>query len=109
MLTNILMSIIVTVITNTYHPKQYCVTHYYSTYPPTVEGVWQDSEPMFYFEGNRERENLDKKIEEVREITTIQFSFMDKQYNIDHENKILSQKIYNKQVTETWTEDTNER
>lgn len=110
MMTNILAAIIVSVVTNTYAPKQY----YDNTYGCLVygctadHGSWVDQDPglgwSFIPPGARERENPDVRITEVREVRTLTFDLDGKTWRAELSNRLLSSTKRRRVVNEQWVD-----
>jgi hypothetical protein len=116
MITNLIATILITVITNAYAPKQYwhennfinCQAVYtldssqQQNFPanlsiPVISGFWSDDKPIIYQwyhgdSGPTERDNPDIRITEVRQIRTLVFEFEGKTYSIELSNVVMSTK-----------------
>jgi hypothetical protein len=109
MITNIAATILVTLVTNVYAPKQYKVTHYYATCPVTVVEEWVDNpggEGYYGFlQEPTTRDNPDVRITEVREIKTLSFEFDGKEWKAEVSNNIVSSKRGRRVVDEKWVDE----
>jgi hypothetical protein len=98
MLTNIAATILITMVTNTYAPKQYwheSNTLLLSNPPQSVSGEWKDEKPIWgqaFPELSITRDNPDVRITEVRRIKTLSFECDGRPFRIELENEIVSEK-----------------
>ena len=107
MITNLIATILITVVTNTYAPKQYWHQNNFincqaimapcsfGQYAQNDNGSWLDDKPIIYQwyhgdSGPAERDNPDICITEVRQIRALSFEFEGKMYSTELSNVILS-------------------
>lgn len=97
------------VVTNTVIPKQYWFSLSYSS-----EGrYWRDEKPAWITEGcplcvypsDFIRDNPDVRIEEIRKIKTLSFTFEGKEYNLPLSDELISSKKLRRTVKEEWVEE----
>jgi hypothetical protein len=103
MLTNIIASILVSVVTNTVVPTQYYVEEYLATYPLTVKGRWED-EKFYGLDWNKmgvkTRPNPNVKFVEVHQIRTLEFTIENEARKILLDDNIISKTKYERTVVE---------
>jgi hypothetical protein len=120
MITNIVGTIIVTVITNTYQPTQYDCSYWGASYPPAYVERWCD-EPVSKFGGGgwwngmeiadisrtKTRKNPDVKITEVIEIRTLRNEVDGIIITNELSRTVLSKQTFTRKVEtkEEWVED----
>lgn len=108
MITNIIASIIISVVTNTIPVTEYWHEPdvWLTTYPAKkAEGYWSESPSMAWgHEGTRI--SPDKQYIEIRRIRTLKFAVEGKQHAIELENTLLKKIERNRKVEtkETWEE-----
>jgi hypothetical protein len=103
MLTNIIASILVSVVTNTVVPTQYYAEEYLATYPLTVKGRWVD-EKFYGLDWNKmgvkTRPNPNVKFVEVHRIRTLEFTVENESKKVLLEDKIISKTKHERTVVE---------
>jgi hypothetical protein len=107
MITNLIATILITITTNTFAPKQYWHepnTMLLSNPPQMAPGYWDDSAPYIYSPNPwgrqpQERDNPDIRITEVRQIRTFSFEFEGKTYSHELSNVVLSTRKERKVIT----------
>lgn len=114
MLTNIIATIVVAVVTNTYAPKQYLDSSYGClVYGCTQDhSVWRDATDGITFCGtpvigleSRTRDNPDVRITEVREVKTLSFEIDGRTWSAEVSSIVISTSREKRVVTtsERWT------
>lgn len=109
MITNIIATIVVTIVTNTYQPTQYLDNSYGClVYGCTQDhSQWLDAKPWNFdilqnLPGSRTRLNPDVRITEIREIKTLSFTHDGKEWSAEISNVVLSTEKKRRKVSEDW-------
>ena len=112
MITNILATITILIVTNSYHPKEQVLQYQnllpfdQQTLPAWQQGGFTPTMTDYVFQGQTwEKENTKILIVEVRQIRKISFEFEGKTLSAELENKLISQKRRRKVIDERWEDE----
>lgn len=106
-MTNLLATILITVVTNSWHPKMPVSENYYFLSPTNY--VFTANDRTYTLPVWQEQDDPDTLRTEVREIESLSFAYKGKDYRVETGNRLLSSVTKRRKVkqTEEWVEESS--